>query len=149
MDRTLVGRCGLYCGACTIYRAQRDSPELRKWLAEKFKCTPEQVQCNGCGALTPDSWGHDCKFVVCLRGKGYQSCYECSDYQDRTCKKFEEFAQEYLEEGVDLRGNLNQIKEGNIDQFLENSQKQYTCAFCGGPLAVGSKKCHHCGREFT
>ena len=33
VDKNLVGRCGLYCGFCLIYRAGKDSEKLRgQWL---------------------------------------------------------------------------------------------------------------------
>lgn len=141
----LVGRCGLYCGACAIYRAERDSPELRKKLADNFKCEPEQVHCNGCQAIAPDCWGYDCKFVVCLKKKGYEFCYQCPDYQNRTCSQFEEFSKDYLQRRVNLRENLTKIKT-NLPQWLHESEELYTCT-CGKPLIIGSTKCHHCGKE--
>lgn len=140
----LVGRCGLYCGACTIYRAERDSPEMRQQLAEHFECEPEEVHCNGCHDLTPECWGYNCKFVVCLREKGYEFCSECPEYENQSCEEFEKFSQGYQKEGVDLRENLAMIKS-NVNQWLTYSQELYTCTTCGGPLIAGSDTCHHCG----
>jgi hypothetical protein len=148
--KDLVGRCGLYCGACVIYRAERDDPELRKRLAERWNCPVEKVRCNGCGALTPDCWGSDCKFVKCLSQKGYQFCYECPDYEAGSCVMFEEFSKNYLkDDGVDLRKNLVMIKEGKTEEWLKHSQKFYTCKFCGKPVTAGAKKCHHCKKEIN
>jgi hypothetical protein len=147
-ERSLAGKCGLYCGACTIYRIERDDQEWRKRFAERMNCPVEKVRCNGCGALTPDCWGYDCKFVKCLRGKGYEFCYECIDYENRSCQVFEEFSKKYLEEdGVNLRKNMVMIKAGKINEWLAESEKFYTCRFCGKPLVAGAKKCHHCKRE--
>jgi hypothetical protein len=146
----LVGRCGLYCGACGIYRAERDDPEYRKRLATHFNCPVEKVRCQGCSALTSDCWGFDCKFVKCLNAKGYQFCYECPEYENRSCEMFEKFAKEYLEEdGVDCRKNLAMIKDGKIEKWLNLSEKFYTCKFCGKPIVVGAKKCHHCEKEIN
>ncbi|MEW6522915.1 MAG: DUF3795 domain-containing protein [Bacillota bacterium] len=39
--------CGLYCGACAVYRA-REYPELAGELAARFGCRPDQVACDGC-----------------------------------------------------------------------------------------------------
>ncbi|NIU39053.1 DUF3795 domain-containing protein, partial [Candidatus Bathyarchaeota archaeon] len=78
VDRNLIGRCGLYCGACGIYRAYRDGGAYRERLASAFKCPPQKVRCQGCQALTPECWGNDCKIVKCLNVKGLQFCYECS-----------------------------------------------------------------------
>jgi len=147
-NKDLVGRCGLYCGACTIYRIERDDQEWRKRFAERMNCPVEKVRCYGCGALTLDCWGYECKFVKCQREKGYEFCYECVDYENRSCQMFEEFSKNYLEEdGVDLRKNSAMIKTGKTDEWLAESEEFYTCRFCGKPLVAGAKKCHHCKRE--
>jgi len=148
--KDLVGRCGLYCGACVIYRAERDDQEWRKRLAERFKCPPEKVRCNGCGALSPECWGFDCKLVKCLNHKGYQFCYQCPAYERRSCEEFEKFSKSYLEEdGVDLRRNLSTIKQGKIEEWVRYSKEFYTCRFCGKPVTTGANKCHHCKKEIN
>lgn len=152
VDRNLIGRCGLYCGACSIYRAYKDNGEYLKRLAEHFKCPPEKVRCEGCMALTPDSWGYDCKIVQCLRDKGLEFCYECNEYQNKTCEKFEKLAKPYLEEdGIDMRANLERIKKGEIKEWLLESEEKYQCPACGKPLPVGRMKrvCYHCGADLS
>lgn len=37
-DEDLVGRCGLYCGVCTIYRAHKDDGEYPMRVVNYFKC---------------------------------------------------------------------------------------------------------------
>ncbi|HIE18590.1 TPA: DUF3795 domain-containing protein [Candidatus Bathyarchaeota archaeon] len=69
-DRNLIGRCGLYCGACVIYRAYKDDGDYLRRIDEHFRCPPEKVRCGGCMALTPDCWGYDYEIVQCLRNKG-------------------------------------------------------------------------------
>jgi hypothetical protein len=144
----LVGKCGLYCGACDIYRAQRDDQEWRRRMAEFFKCAPEKVACEGCGALTPTCWSFDCEMVKCLKDKGYDFCYQCKDFDEKTCEKFEEIWNRYLKEtGFDLRQSLLEIKRGNTVKWLEECERRYTCPHCGKPTAIGSEKCHHCGKK--
>ena len=96
VNKNLVGRCGLYCGACSIYRAYKDDGEYLKLLVENFKCLQEKVRCEGCMALTPESWGYDCKIVQGLRRKGLEFRYECKKHDDKTCEKYEELASVYL-----------------------------------------------------
>jgi hypothetical protein len=145
----LVGRCGLYCGACSIYRAYKDDGGYLKRLSEHFKCTPEKVRCEGCQALTPECWGNDCKIVQCLRVRGYEFCYECPQYVERSCEKFEELAERYLEDDVDVRANLEKIKSGKVKEWLEESANRFRCPYCKKPLPEGSKKCYHCKKEFS
>jgi predicted RNA-binding Zn-ribbon protein involved in translation (DUF1610 family) len=62
MERKLVGACGLYCGACSIYRA-REYPGLAEELAGRFGCRPEQVDCDGCHGDLKRRWSdQDCRY---------------------------------------------------------------------------------------
>ena len=148
-DEDLVGRCGLYCGACSIYRAYKDSGDYLKRLSEHFKCPPEKVRCEGCQILTPECWGNDCKIVQCLRTRDYAFCYECPQYEERSCEKFEKLAKGYLEDNVDIRANLEKIKIGKTKEWLKESKNRFRCPYCKKPLPEGSKTCYHCKKEFT
>jgi len=151
VDRNLVGRCGLYCGACGIYRAYKDNGEHLERLAKHFKCPPEKVRCEGCMALTPECWGNDCKIIECLRNKGLEFCYQCNQYEDGSCEKFGKLAEGYLEDGVNLRANLERVKKGETEEWLHESEEKYKCLICGKPLSVGSikRKCYHCGADLS
>lgn len=146
VDGSLVGRCGLYCGACSIYRAYIDGGEPRKTLAEKFKITEDKVRCNGCSALTPECWGTGCKIVKCLDDKGYKFCYECDSFKDRTCEKYEKIAVGYLERGEDMRKNLERIESGDTVAWLLEQDMRWRCPSCGHPISVWWKKCTACGK---
>lgn len=66
VNRNLVGRCGLYCGACIIYRAGKDSERLRRIIAEQKNCEPEDIRCEGCQTVLADGLdskerGKNCK----------------------------------------------------------------------------------------
>lgn len=144
-SKNIVGKCGLYCGACTIYRAQRDGEDLRNRIAEKSNCSPEQVRCNGCGELTSECWGKGCKIVVCIQAKGFKFCYECPEYENSSCSKYESLLKRYLGIGVDLRKNSSKIKEGKIDEWLQDSEELFKCKACGKPVSAWFIECHHCG----
>lgn len=65
-DKQLIAACGLYCGAC------------RKYLAEK---------CLGCHLNEKASW---CKIRTCVHQHGFHSCAECG--KDVTeCKTYSNF----------------------------------------------------------
>ena len=64
ISRNLIGRCGLYCGACDIHRAYIDKDqEKQKRMAKYFKCKPSQICCHGCQNLDQKSWSTDCKIL--------------------------------------------------------------------------------------
>jgi len=151
VNRNLVGRCGLYCGCCTIYRAYKDGGEYLKGRAERFKCAPEKVRCNGCMSLTPDCWGYSCKIVQCLRTNNLRSCHQCALYERNSCERFGKLAEGYLEDGVDLRANLVRIKKGEVEEWLRESEERFKCPECGKPLSIGARgtKCYHCGADLS
>ena len=144
----LVGRCGLYCGACSIHRGCKDGGAYRLRLAEHFKCPPEKVRCEGCHALTSECWGNDCKIVQCTTAKGYSFCYECPQFDDKSCEKHNELATRYLGDNVDARANLARIKAGQIEAWLKENRERFKCPFCGKPLPEGRDDCYHCGKRF-
>jgi len=152
VNKNLVGRCGLYCGACTIHRAYKDDEEYLKKLAEHFKCPSEKVRCEGCMALTPECWGYDCKIVQCLRNKGLEFCFQCSEYKDDTCERFGRIARRYLEEHeVDLRANLERIMKSQMEEWLQECEQKYKCPACQKPLSLVAikRKCYHCGADLS
>lgn len=57
-DAALIGRCGLYCGACRAFRDGR---------------------CRGCRANESCSW---CKVGSCCDSRGLASCAECAEFPD-------------------------------------------------------------------
>ncbi len=100
--------------------------------------------------MTPECWGNECQMVKCLNTKGLTFCFECPDFQNHTCERFEKFSEEYLkDDNVDLRANLARIQAGEVDDWLEESDEKFRCSFCGEPLPTSSfrKKCYHCGKE--
>jgi len=151
VDRNLVGRCGLYCGACSIYRGHKDDGEYLKLLAEHFECAPEKVRCSGCQALKPEDWGYACNIVHCVRGKGLEFCYQCDEYENGGCEKFGELAARYLEDGEDVSASSERIKNGKTGAWLRECGEKYKCPECGEPLPVGrmKRKCCHCGADLS
>jgi hypothetical protein len=151
VNKSLAGRCGLYCGACAIYRAERDGGEYLKGLATHFQCPPEKVRCAGCQDLKPDSWGYNCKIVKCLRGKDLEFCYQCGNYRKNKCDKYAELAKGYMEDGVDIRANLERIKKGEVENWLRQNEERFKCPACRKPLPESriKKECYHCGADLS
>lgn len=142
-DLSLVGRCGLFCGACGIYRAYKDNGPYLEKLAESFDCAPELVRCEGCQALTPDCWGNECKIVICLRKRELGFCYECGDLDG--CQEFSQLSDGYKELGIDLKQNMDRIKTGDTVSWLEEEDMRWRCGSCGEPISCHMEVCNQCG----
>ena len=76
MDQMLLSRCGIYCGACYVYRAERDVGEFLRDTAEWQGVELEQVKCNGCLAPKAEKWPNcqKCHVIDCLKEKGLEFC---------------------------------------------------------------------------
>ena len=147
-NRNLVGRCGLYCGACIIYRAYKDSEELREKISKDNDCDPEDVKCEGCQSNNDkwnkdEMWGESCDIVKCLDSKGLTYCYECDNHPD--CQKYDEWADIFSKDGEDIRNNLEMIEEGKIDDWLKKEEERWVCKECGKPISMVLDRCHWCG----
>jgi len=152
-NKNLLGRCGLYCGICPVYRAYKDSREFQKRIAKRHGCLPEEVRCEGCQALNDcgwsyeKEWGKNCQILKCLNIKKLSFCYECAEYGN--CRKFDKLARSCLELGIDLRKNLQRIRDGKVEEWLLEQDKKWRCPSCGNPIAVSSdfRNCHWCGHK--
>jgi len=150
VNKNLVGRCGLYCGACLIYRAGKDSETLRKAIVEREKCKPEDICCEGCLTVLIDGWnserwGKNCDIVKCLNARKLGFCYECNKYPN--CEKFLEIANSCLKHGENLIENQKRIKNGQIEAWLEEENRKWRCQKCSKPIAMHLSECHWCGAK--
>jgi hypothetical protein len=76
-------------------------------------------------------------------------CYECPQFKEGSCDKYNELAQRYLEDNVDVRANLAKIKSGQTDAWIKENRERFKCPHCRKPLPEGRKNCYHCGEEFA
>lgn len=143
---SLVGYCGLYCGACGIYQGKIKSavenlrrvigaygfdkfmPELAKWEpAFQHYAEFEKVmdglakmfgECPGClgGGGNPD-----CAVRNCCKQKAYVTCAECSEME--TCEKLRPYGASALE-------GLRRIKAVGLQKWIEEMQKKVDDGYC-------------------
>jgi hypothetical protein len=97
-DKNLVAYCGLYCGAC------------KRFLADK---------CPGCQKNEKATW---CKLRTCCIEHNFSSCADCKTFSDPTeCKKFNNFFSKifaFLFKS-DRKACIQRIKEVGTDKFSE------------------------------
>jgi hypothetical protein len=143
--RNLVGYCGLYCGACGIYRGRikqavenlqgviraygfdKMSSELAKWepSLQHYK-EFEQVmngltklfgECPGCAEGGGDP---TCEIRICCKQKGHTICVECTEMD--TCKK--------LTQRDWTMKTLKAIKATGVKDWLADMQKKVKAGYC-------------------
>ncbi len=122
----LVAPCGLYCGECTAF--------INK-------------ECGGCRSnegLSKD-YRKYCKIHQCSSSKNLKICLECKEFP---CNLFDFFKAERLEDSswfLDLWGNMKQINETGLRDFLRKKanwlRRREVCA-----EKRGIKYCDDCKR---
>lgn len=151
VNRNLVGRCGVYCGACEIRRGFEDAGKLRLDVAQKHNCMPGDVRCNGCRSVHIIGWsrakdyGKNCAILACLKTRGLETCGDCEKLS--SCDRWRKLAEHCLEIGVYLKANLQAIQQHGVDAWLQAQEERWQCQACGRPVAVDSitPRCHRCG----
>ena len=141
IDRSLAGACGLYCGACGIYRMYKDrDTERLEWAArEDFHCRPEDIRCEGCHGPLDRHWSPECQILVCAQEKGFAGCWECTEV---TCDKLQE-----IDQDPRPAENRQRIREVGLETWLTEQDARWRCPACGKPVDIYIKTCRACGAE--
>jgi len=88
----IVACCGIDCATCDARKATlADDQELRTKTAESWSVqfnaaiTAEMINCTGCREPgVKFSHCAECEIRICAKGKGFQSCGECSELDQCT-----------------------------------------------------------------
>jgi hypothetical protein len=142
----LVGRCGIYCGACPIYRGTRGDEEAKKFTKDVWKTPSNRMTCDGCHKLGPEAHGVDCPRRKCMDAKNLEYCIECPEYPTGKCENFENMDRYFRNRGESLRANLERITSGEVGVWLAEEAKRNSCTACGVPVFWEEKSCPRCGK---
>jgi hypothetical protein len=133
MDKNLIAPCGMNCGVCRGYLAySRNIPKLRGKV----------IHCSGCRERN--------KHCAYLKGRCVQLtehkinyCFECEEFP---CERLEKLDERYRRKqwDVSFTGNLMEIKDKGINEFLKHQEEKHRCPKCGGVISVHDKKCYDC-----
>ncbi|GAB4349187.1 MAG: DUF3795 domain-containing protein [Candidatus Abyssubacteria bacterium] len=140
VNRDLLAPCGLYCGVCGIYIADRDqNTKFKERLATVYGVAPEELRCRGCMSDAPFGYCKTCLIKSCTREKQYQGCHQCTDFP---CGHITNFPFEAGRK-VMLRA-IPQWREMGTEKWVEAEEARYHCPECGSALFRGAKRCHQC-----
>ena len=147
----LVGVCGLYCGACGIYRATQDKneeklEEFARGMSAKTgnKFTVDDVLCDGClvnGRL--DLWCKNCQIRVCEKlGSEKVRCSDCDEFP---CIKITDFRDDGMNHHSEIVGNLEQLQKLGIESWAKYEETRWACSECKTILSWYDPVCPGCG----
>lgn len=153
----LMGPCGLYCGVCAIYIADRDNnTKFKERLVNLYKggvpgkgtlpgsedLAIEDIKCNGCMSDKLFRYCEICEIRDCTREKGYTGCHECSEWP---CPLIENFPMT-VGKKVILRA-IPQIRQWGVEKFMQAEEARYVCPECGNKVFRGVIRCNRCKTE--
>jgi hypothetical protein len=141
--RTLLGVCGLYCGACYHYRASL--PEGKHLLEEAARQGRELegYTCRGCRSdtLYIHAGCSTCEIRACADGRGLVHCGPCTDFP---CDRIEAFQADGRVHHRDVISNLEELKAKQPEQWLAEQAQRWRCQ-CGAGFSWYEESCHACG----
>jgi hypothetical protein len=151
-NRDLMAPCGLYCGACGVYIANRDGNEkFTAIMGALYGSEPEKTKCLGCMQPDPpkELYGYckECEIRNCVKSKGHYSCHQCEEWP---CDLIENFG---LATGVRVMKGTSPIWREKVAEYGDEQGsvewaraecERYHCSSCGSPLFRGAQRCRAC-----
>ena len=145
----LAGVCGLYCGACTLYRARHDKDRkgvesLFQDLSQRWNVPVEEVTCEGClseGPIIP--YCRDCNIKKCAADKpGVTRCSDCPDFP---CDLITKFSNDGVPHHSDVLKNIRRQQKLGAYEWCQEEYERIRCQFCGVSLDWYAQTCYRCG----
>ena len=156
-DKRLMAPCGLYCGTCGVYIANRDGNEkFRSVMANLYGTKPEETRCKGCMQPDPPEelylYCNMCDIRKCVKSKGYYSCHQCDDWPCEMIKNFSlATGRRVMERTIPVwREKVAQYgDEAGSVEWARHECTRYHCSSCGKPLFRGAQRCRHCKKDVS
>lgn len=143
--KSLVGYCGLYCGACGIYQGRvkqavenlrlvigaygfdKIMPEVAKWepafqyYKEFEKVNDALIKLFGeCPRCVSGGGDPGCAIRKCCKEKAYTTCVDCADMEK--CDKLKQ--RDWTSKA------LRKIKASGVENWAEEIQRKVDAGFC-------------------
>jgi hypothetical protein len=144
----LVGICGLYCGTCPIYLAQRENDIKQLNEISQVRSIPlDKIRCDGCLSDRVFSLCIECShgFRQCAREKQVTWCFQCNEFP---CRRLTIFKDVHIVDGISHHAHviedLQYMKDHGIEQWVKEQEKAGLCPRCGERLYWFARECPKC-----
>lgn len=125
MEPVMFAPCGMNCTVC-------------------YKHCSHKKPCMGC--LNSDQGKPEhcrkCRIKDCIKEKGMNYCYECSEYPCRWIKALEKSYKTRYH--ASLLENSRVVKASGLTFFMQKQKENYTCPVCGGIISIHDSECSEC-----
>ncbi len=150
----LISPCGLYCGVCAIYIADRDNNQkFKERLVDVYRgniegkgkipnsenLSTEDIQCHGCLSDKPSLFCRQCEIRDCTKEKGYIGCHQCDEFP---CNYVENFPMT-VGKKVMLRA-IPYWRDVGTEKWIQDEEARYVCPECGNKVFRGVVTCNKC-----
>jgi len=135
--------CGLYCGACLIYRSIQDGDLAT--AAATLGRPEEGLACDGCRSSRVTLACRDCWYRDCPAGKSYTSCAECHEMPCDSLKSLQTRRPHLVEIVDNLRALRADGSASGHARWCAGQAKRWTCPSCGKATWWYETTCSACG----
>lgn len=140
---TTAAVCGLFCEGCGLYIASQEDEKRLEKIGERYKMSPEEVRCEGCGSQKLGPYCRTCKMKPCAKNKGVNFCSECDEFPCQLINDFQ--SQPQVAHRIELFESLKRIKDVGYDAWYEEMIKHYSCKQCSTINSAYDIACRKCG----
>lgn len=151
-DKKLMAPCGLYCGTCGVYIANRDrNDKFRSVMGNLYGTSPKETACMGCMQKEPPEqlylYCKMCAIRDCVKEKGFYSCHQCDDWP---CHHITNFGlatgRRVMLRTIPIwREKVKELgDEAGSVAWARSECERYHCPECGYPLFRGAQRCRAC-----
>ncbi len=140
MSERLDTYCGLYCGSCGVFLANKKG--LLEAKSKEWKMETEDLYCKGCKSDTVAIFCRTCHFKTCAENKGIEYCFQCHEFP---CQELLDFKDDERPHHSIVLHNLDLIKEQGIDKWLKEQELRWSCPECKEKYSWYESNCSNCG----
>lgn len=144
----LAAPCGLYCGACTLYVAQRRSDSKRLiQLAQNItirkdrSITLNDLDCKGCLSNRVSFFCRECNLRSCVYAKDLTHCAQCTEFP---CQQIIDFNDDGRPHHGEVLTNIRRQKKIGLDTWISEQKERWRCSNCDSIVDWYTHKCPEC-----
>ena len=134
--------CGLYCGACDVFLANRENRVDA--AAKAWGMPPDQLICHGCNSSIHAIYCVDCEIKACASGRNIEHCADCDE---APCEITLAFCNDRHAHHSVILANQQQWQAVGRDTWLKQQAHRWHCSDCGARFAWYDRTCKTCGAD--
>lgn len=135
-----VAVCGLYCGACPLWRAHHDGDES---FMPPAGAMPGGDTCDGCRSDRRSKYCLHCTFRDCATEKGLATCADCAAMP---CERLTAFAADGVAHHAGAIEELAAQRGLGHEAWYAAQRRRWSCPDCRTHFEWYSRTCVSCGR---